>query len=574
MPLIARFILAAGVGALIADSPSALTVLRANPTGPAAPTASITVTFDRPVAGSLDRSVDPRTLLQIVPVVAGVAEWRDPVTIRFRPAAPLASNTAYTVTVRDNFTAMDGSRLARPYHFEFRVRGPRVLSGSPVRLRGMARFLPPTPPIELVTDAPVDAAQLSSVYIEFASTCRTEAAARLRFVSQRPLTAADPYEYKESGGWDRDRSADSLRRVVRLTPVRPLPRGCAGELVYPSSFDERGRATLMRWKLATYGDFRLEKPACSWGSACPTGPIIVRFSTPVKGAEVLRRITLAPAATFTVSDTTDQRAEWALQANLRPRTAYAVIADTGIRDMFGQRLTGNIAVGIRTTGFTPSVTYTYGRATVERKGLRTLGVTYVNVDTLDVTIAPVPDSLVPAFMAREWGWGERWNALVPGATRTRLPVRGERDIPRVYGVKLPAPDARRNGPTLLAVRISSQRLDSTLINNSPIALVQVTDLGVHAKIGAEEGAVWVTGASDGRPRGGAEVVLFDPEGRRVAAARTDTAGLARLGQFRRYPAAPGADTTRSDDGEWAGDRSFDGYVSVTLGDDRALLGIH
>ena len=117
MPLIARFILAAGIGAIIADSPSALTVLRANPTGAAARTSPITVTFDRPVAGSLDRSVDPRTVLEIVPEVAGIAEWRDPVTIRFRPAAPLPSNTAYTVTVRDNFTAMDGSRLARPFRF-------------------------------------------------------------------------------------------------------------------------------------------------------------------------------------------------------------------------------------------------------------------------------------------------------------------------------------------------------------------------------------------------------------------------------------------------------------------------
>ncbi|MBA2627731.1 MAG: Ig-like domain-containing protein, partial [Gemmatimonadales bacterium] len=385
MPLIPRLLLAAGVASLLADTPSTLRVLRADPTGAAAPTASITVTFDRPVAGSLDRSVDPATVLTIAPAIEGSVEWRDPVTIRFRPARPLPSNTAFTVTVRQSFAAMDGSRLAAPYRFGFRVRGPRVLTGSVARGRGTTRYLAPDSPFDLVTDAPVDPAQLTSVYLQFAATCATPGVVRLRVQGQRGLTRVDPYEYQEAGGWNRDRSADSLRRVIRLLPERPLPRGCAGELVFPAAFDAVGRATLTRWSIATYGDFRLEKPDCGWGDVCPSGPIIVRFSTPVKGSEVLRRITLAPAATFTVGDSADVRAEWALNTSLRPRTTYAVIADTAIRDVFGQRFTGNTAVGIRTTGYSPSVTYTFGRATVERKGLRTLGVTYVNVDTLDVT---------------------------------------------------------------------------------------------------------------------------------------------------------------------------------------------
>ena len=127
MTLIPRLVLAVGVGSLLADGPPALRVLRANPTGDAPPTAAITVTFDRPVAGSLDRTVDPRGILSIQPALRGTAEWRDPVTLRFRPAAPLPANTDYIVTVGNDFAAMDGSRLPRPYRFDFRVRGPRVL---------------------------------------------------------------------------------------------------------------------------------------------------------------------------------------------------------------------------------------------------------------------------------------------------------------------------------------------------------------------------------------------------------------------------------------------------------------
>src|SRR5690242_14555654 len=107
-PLVVRLVLAAGVG-LLADPGSDLRVLRVTPSGDAAPTTAVTVTFDRPVAGSLDRTVDPRAVFTIAPAVPGALDWRDPVTIRFRPAAPLPPNSVYTVTVATTFTAMDGS---------------------------------------------------------------------------------------------------------------------------------------------------------------------------------------------------------------------------------------------------------------------------------------------------------------------------------------------------------------------------------------------------------------------------------------------------------------------------------
>ena len=74
----------------------------------------------------------------------------------------------------------------------------------------------------------------------------------------------------------------------------------------------------------------------------------------------------------------------------------------------------------------------------------------------------------------------------------------------------------------MALQIPSSRLDSVNRTYRPIALVQVTDLGVHARVGAEDAAVWVTGADDGRPRAGAAVTLHDDKGRVLARARTDS----------------------------------------------------
>ena len=565
--------LAAAAGLVLASDPAPeLRVLRVVPAEVGSPGTVVTVTFDRPVAGSLDRTVDPRALFRIEPAVPGTVDWRDPVTIRFRPAEPLPTDREFTVTISDRFQAMDGSRLPGPYVHSFRVRGARVLAGSPVGPGQIGRHLASDTRFDLVVDAPVDSAVVAkAVYLEFDRLCRAPGVVRLRVEGERAITTDDRWEFREAGGWDRDRSADPLRRVVRLVPRAPLPLGCSGHLVVPASFDQRGRTESQRWQLATYGPFRLAAARCGWGGAmCPTGPVVLHFTTPVRGADVVRSVTLRPAAAFSLADTTEVRDEWVLEAELKPRTGYAVVIERSVTDVFGQRLGGNPVATMATTGYAPAIDYPSGRALVERRGARTFGVTFVNVDTLEVLVAPIPDSLEAAFLSRsEWNWRELWPALVPTAQRRRIPVRGERDRVLVQGgPRVSTLVAKGTHATLLALQVTSPRLDSVSATYRPIALVQVSDLGVHARVGAEDAAVWVTGASDGRPRPGADVTLHDEQGRVLARARTDSAGLARLPRFAAQPPAP---EEESEEQRWSG---FQGYVSAVLGDDRAVLGIN
>src|SRR2546428_116353 len=172
------------------------------PTDEAAPTSVVTVTFDRPVAGSLDRTVDPQAIFTIEPAVKGRIEWRDPVTIRLTPAAPLAANTQYTVTVAGTFAAMDGSRLERPYRFTFRVRGPRLLTGSPVSGNRHPKFVTPATRFELVYSAPADLERLAATaHLEFSGSCAGRRLFPLKPAGQRPITSKDSWEYKEAGGY-------------------------------------------------------------------------------------------------------------------------------------------------------------------------------------------------------------------------------------------------------------------------------------------------------------------------------------------------------------------------------------
>ncbi|MEP6621782.1 MAG: Ig-like domain-containing protein [bacterium] len=575
----ALLLLTLGAAVATAQRDTPLRVVRSTPNDDAGPLARISVSFDRPVAGSLDRTIDPATILRISPAVAGRLEWRDPVTIQLTPSTPLIPGTRYSVTVANTFRAMDGTALAEVYRFAFRARGPTLMGGSPVSgppangpRDDRPKHIAPNTRFDLVYSAPVDLAKVATAaYVEFNAAC---AGTRVRLVAtaQRRIGKEDPDALREAGGWQRDHSTDSLRRVVQFTPQSPLPRGCSGELVAPGEVDDTPKDGLKRWSFSTYGDLRIAAVKCSdrADTTCPTGPLRIEFSNPVRGGDVLRRVHLLPETKFHVRDTTSESTTWMLEATLKPRVGYAVVVDTSLHDVFGQPLTGNPAGGFRTTGFSPGINYPFGRLLVERVGAHTLVVQHVNIDTLIATIAPVPDSLEARVLGRFGGSGDTvWNIISRNAIVKRIPVRAAKDRPMMTGVSIPTLNAMRVGtPALFAVRFSGRAAGATITSDAGTALIQVTDLGVHAKIGANEGAVWVTGVNDGKVRAGAAVALFDSHGRKLATAKTDAEGLAR---FERLPAHPPRDSTeamierRSD---------FDGYVSVTLGTDRALTAIN
>jgi len=584
-------VVALAVGARLAPAQSTapLHVVRATPAGDAAPNARISVSFDRPVAGSLDRpAVDPATLLRVEPAIPGRIEWRDPATIRLVPNAALPAGARYTVTVANGFRAMDGSQLAEPYRFTFRVQGPLLLAGTPVSEGQGEAHVVPGQRFEVVYGAPVDLTALSSsAYLEFGAACSGgRRVVRLRATEQRRLRDDDDSRLREAGGWQRDRSLDGQRRVVRLVPETTLPRGCAGELVAPAELSEGMPKGYARWAFDVYGDLRLAGAQCREGQrdesgqaqrvSCPTGPLTIRFTTPVRGAEVVRRVHLVPETRFAVGDTAEESTSWTLEAKLAPRVTYAVVADTALRDVFGQALRGNPAAAFQTTGYAPEIEHPYGRLLVERIGFRTLAVQHVNVDTLVARIAPVPEAMEARALAR-FGWvnDTLWTALGRNATTQRVAVRGRPDQPMITGVRLPVPNGTLPGaPGLFAVRIAGRAAGADAQSDGPTALVQVTDLGVHARLGATEGWVWVTSVSTGAAKAGASVALYDPQGHQLAVARTDARGLARLAGWANRPVAE--DTTSSDDGdeEGGGSGQFEGYVKVTLGDDRGYAAVN
>jgi uncharacterized protein YfaS (alpha-2-macroglobulin family) len=546
----------AAAGYFFSAEAEPLRVLRASPGAEAGANDTITITFDRPVAGSLDNAVDPTTIVRIEPAIPGaIVDWRDPVTLRIIPRPALRRGARYAVNVATTFKAMDGSSLATAYRTEFRVRGPTLTSSNPVSSGDTAVNLDVSPTFTLRYDVAVRPADIAAL-------SRVEPTARcVRGGTRVPNVALMPVG-----------NANTAAREITLKASQSLPLDCLAQLVTPRELEEGATTptahSTVRWPFRVHGTFRYVSATCSSDGYCPTGGISLKFSTPVSGAELARVLKIAPAVPLSF-DTTETNTDWYLDATLKPRVTYAVFMASALKDSFGQTLTGNPASSFRTTGYEPDIQTPYGRLMIERGSFRTLAVRTMNIDTLIVETMAVPQALEAKVVNQSsWEWKEVWDSLPALHTTRRITVKRAVDQPRIVSIPMPVGDARqRNATTMLLVQVRDAVKRDTVSDDDeeggepPISLLQVTNLGVHAKIGDATGSVWVTGANDGKPRAGAQVTLHDMKGAVLARGNTDAQGLASLSNF----------TWRRPTGE--DDDNGEGYVAVTLDDDRALLAV-
>ena len=150
-----------------------------------------------------------------------------------------------------------------------------------------------------------------------------------------------------------------------------------------------------------------------------------------------------------------------------------------------------------------------------------------------------------------------------GVQQVLLPAPKEGD-PRpfeVIGVPLAQPgfhvlelDSPRLGAALLDERLGAQR--RMYVRTSAL----VTNLAVHAKLGQENSAVWVTRLDDGQPVAGAQVRLSDCSGKLHAQGLTDSQGLLLLPDVvRQAPQCARAEES----GQW--------FISARAEDDMAFI---
>ena len=547
----------------LAGADGSLAVVAAQPQGPAIGIVVPTITFSKPVValGTVESGRTRPAPARIEPAVAGEWRWLGSGSVEFVPERPLPDGTRFTVTVPAGLRAVDGSVLADPYSFSFETRRPAVLGVEP---RDGWAWLTPASRLSIVFDRPVaDLARHLS----------------LRAGGEEiPLRVAGPYsvaeEERAARGASREEPSptpgfEDRRTRYEVSPGRALPLDAPVQLSLGAGLaGTEGPLPIgagRTWNFRTHGPMVIRgAQACDGVDRCPYGPLLVKTSNPAEPGTIRGRVKVEPPVEIDwdrveVNEPSGWETNWtphfSLPGRFRPGVEYRVTLSAGVADVFGQQAAA-AQVAARTSDLEPSFQMARGAALLEAAGDGALPVEAENLSRLEATVW----KLTPAEVARVLAEPQRRKGAgppLPPRPRTAvLDLGRERNVTKTR----PLPVREILGGARSALFYASVRAPELDPAKSPPVTVmgQITDLAVHAKLGATRGVVWVTRISDGKPVPGAAVTIHDARGKTVWTGKADAEGIADV------PGLGGKDewSARSPENAW--------LVAATLGDDTGV----
>ena len=565
-----------GLVLVLAPSPaqqSPLRVLHVTPVSAILPSEPVTVTFDRPVVGPLGRVVDPQRVASLQPAVPVRFDWRDPSTLRLIPTEPWTPGQVVVLVIDTTLIALDGSRLTTPARIPIRVKGPAMRASVPALSATEHVRLPPDGRLQLLYSSEVDSLSLSRLRYEFSPSreCRSRIVT-LRVDSQRPLTWNDPWPLNRVAG--NDSVVRRMARIVELVPVSRVPDGCDGEVVVPSldSLD----AAEISYPISSAVAFAYSSLLCASIRDCAaSASVTLTLTAPVQIDDARRAVRVDGAAPEFMLNPGPVVSEMTLRLNPMPGSVHRITMDSTLRDVAGRLITGPREMTLEVGDRHPRVSHPAGFITLPRQAAPFIRVSHVNVAQAELELVPLAhlSNLGAIFGAVPL---ERWNES--GVVRRIVTLGGPRNEVRTTDV--PLPELSSNTTRLLAVRLrlrqgapgltsSVLRIDGgrftitspdTMTTSS--AVVQMTNLAVHARVDERRGAVMVTDLRRGLPARGAIVTMRDSSGAVVARARADSSGVAVIsdgngaGSVIRTLSLRGSRAPRLIDVEYGGDRAL------------------
>ncbi len=522
-------------------SQDSLRVLRVQPTSAASPIEPVVIAFDHPVAPRLDLSVDPATVVQVTPRVRIRPFWRDPSTLVVPFDVAWKPGAAYSVVVNPALRGEGHLRLAATAPISIVVRMPRVLAARASRAALADTAVDP----RVVFDNTVELSQLEGrAWIRFWQNCGRSDSVAMHPVRIDPVRDSDAATFRSSRDPDQVRWPDSLRRVVTFRVRETLPRGCEAQIRLPQMV---GAEPIFVTSFKVKPPLRVTSLRCGPQGSCLPNPIVLTFSRPVSEDEVRRNVQVNGHAARTSSSGPQ---EFVLRDSVVPRQTTTVTVSGALRDKEGDVLGRDTTVFIGGLPLPPSVGYTSGPVLEPRDATTLLRVRHINTDSVLVVVGRIPDSLhIFALAYRDDGWytALRWSQAV---SDTVFRVFSTRELPDSEGIiDIPAsliPPEWRGDPMVLVraapceeelarARDAKRVISQPTLPGAPqtvleprIAVVQRTDLALHAIRTGNEVAAWVTSVRDAVPRAGVEVRVLDDSLHPHGVAVTDARGRATV----------------------------------------------
>ncbi len=491
-------------------------VVFASPQGETTDASEVSIVFNRPMKPLELAGQESAPPVRMVPQIPGAWRWIGTSALYFAPQTSLPQATEVTVTVPAGTRAMDGSTLAKDYVLQFSTPRPELVSTDPY---DGSNSLEPNARFTVTFNQPIAASEI-------------ERALSLQIDGQPPRPVAFEVRRPDPGN----------DKLAELVPRSPLPLNAGITLAAASTLRgvegplQAGRES--RHTYRTYGPLGIRELSCSrdtpHGKCAPRSAVSLSFTNPVKLEDIRNAITVTPPIQIRWRDYgADYDSQYqAIDASFAPGRDYTIRVRGTLKDTHGQPLGRDAEFHVAFDDMWPSaevgVTGTY----FEPSTVRDIAIASVNVSALDLVTAPLDDDGIALFA---------WSTTTPsyeaiaglhGAKASRL---HPGMAPNVMAKQLVKPSEVLGGPTrrgsmVVAARYVARPETSSAHNVTDARLVQITDLGISAKISRFGSLVWITRLSDGKPVHDAEVRVRMPGGSPATdfVTHTDSSGLASI----------------------------------------------
>lgn len=495
-------------------------VVFGGPQGKAEAASEIPIIFNRPMrplelAG--DESAPP---VRMSPAVAGHWQWVGTSALKFVPEGHLPHATEFHIEIPAGTRSLDGEALGQDYRQSFSTPPPSIVKVSPYT----HDTLEPSSAFTVQFNQPVSDMEIR------------------RAIS---LIAG-----RRNISFDIRRPEPKNQRLALLVPQSKLPTDSV--IVLQKAGDLRGSEGPLvsneeqRFEFRTYGPLRLTGVACDTdtphGRCSPNGGLALELTNPVRFADLKRAIRIEPPVPMSFPDWPDDELldyAW-LRAKLVPGTRYQLelLADLPgggkLVDRYGQALAHDMKQSVVVDDYWPEVEIGLAGSYLEPSRSRDIPIFSVNTD-YEIVVSKLDIDHVLELTASDPGRASAIKRLAsatgakPRKIRPRLPK--NQTATEVLSADQILGSSKARGPFGVAIsyRTGPERGEDR--SRSELKIVQLTDVGITAKVSAGGALVFVTRLSTGEPIANASVEIRSTT-HSSGVYRTDADGIATIPEER------------------------------------------
>ncbi|MBL8134590.1 MAG: Ig-like domain-containing protein, partial [Anaerolineae bacterium] len=300
---------------------------------------TITVIFNRPVVPlglASDSGLDLPDPLRFEPPLAGVGEWLNTSIYLFRPEMALGGGLNYAVSVDPALTALDGSTQAEPFTWTFKTSPPEVIE-----------FVPSSGTERVDLDAPVQVR-----FNQPMDRASVEASFRLR-AQGGGGDVPGAFEWADDSAGFRFTPADDLTLdtvyAIQFTTINGLPRGVNGGAPLVGATESLYRTVPLPRIINTH-------PQDGDREVYPYGGITLYFASRMDLESLKGKVVIEPQPWRDYDEYyNDWDNSYTLSFPTEPSTAYTITLMPGMRDIYGNEITEQMAVRYTTAAYDPEL---------------------------------------------------------------------------------------------------------------------------------------------------------------------------------------------------------------------------